>query len=309
MASTENNQTDANKALIDIFYRDIDRIKSLMSQILHGTIEEITETSENANEETVTRKGNLGLTRALGSEFTGADTESVKRILQHKKAPYDELALRLLSMLSLNPKTQAPSTAASQLDIYQGVIVLRHYKVLADVLPLVQKCPEMLSPQLQLLAESKNLLRQLQSKKKKSAEDVSALAQLKQDVSKAEAAAQPMLKSFELFSNVKAFFPKGIGYELKMPSGEIFTGELKPEHLMDSEEIIFNNYGEKLPAQWNILGIMDRALPADGTDKKDPFGALSVFSREVHRTIFNRSSKGTIIPILIYRELIISDEH
>ena len=102
---------------------------------------------------------------------------------------------------------------------------------------------------------------------------------------------------------MKEIFPTGIGFELKMSDGAIFTGNLKSEYLVDTAEIVFNNYGDILPDVWNILGIVDYKTTS-------PLGASGTFissmryaSNQLKAVLSGSDSKGTIIPILIYREL------
>ena len=87
---THNGQTNAETALIDIFYRDDERLNSLISQIEHGTLQEVTEIGENFTEETAKTKANLDFTRAFGSEYTVTELENSRMTLQKKKAVYDD---------------------------------------------------------------------------------------------------------------------------------------------------------------------------------------------------------------------------
>jgi len=100
------------------------------------------------------------------------------------------------------------------------------------------------------------------------------------------------------------FLPKGVGFEIRLSDGSIFTGNLKSEYLIDPEESIFLNYGEHLPDKWNILGIMDFAENDETeTSTGNPITLLSASMKHISRTFLNYASQATIIPLLIYRDL------
>ena len=92
--------------------------------------------------------------------------------------------------------------------------------------------------------------------------------------------------------------------EIRLSDDSVFTGNLKSEYLIDAEESIFLNYGERLPDKWNILGILD-FTETDKTepDANDPLTILSACMEKVSSMFFNQESKARIIPLLIYREL------
>ena len=269
MASAEENQAQAGQdnetALIDIFYRDDARLNSLVSQISHGVEQEVTETLENENNIQVTRRANIGFSRALGTSFLSDDAEKVKTALQTKKVTYDEIAQRLLAALNIEPKLHSAETVFSQLDIFRGRITIINYKILFDIIPLYRKYASLISHGLQGI--------------------------------------ESITHYMDTFDALKEISPTGIGFELRMSDGSVFTGNLKAEYLVDTAEIVFSNYGDILPDVWNVLGIVDYKNARPLGTPTNPVSAMLYASNQLKAVLSGNESKGTIIPILIYREL------
>lgn len=311
MASASENQThqgDDSKeiTLIDIFYCDDDRLNSLTSQVFHGSIQEVLETIENSKTEKVTNRANVGFTRALGFSFVAEDIENSNRAMQHKKVPYDELALRLLKKLEISPKVFSLDEFFSRLDILQGEVSLINYKKFSEMIPLAQKVPSILDPKLKELEDCRSTLKYLQSKGDKS-KCKNEVNKLKEKIADLEFETRTVKATIEGLDIVRIIMPQGFGFELKMNDGDVFTGFLKSDYLTDSEEIIFNNYGENLPDKWNILGIVDYKTQKYKANSLSPLSNLLKVSDEIKSSLVNQKTKGTIIPILIYRELNVPD--
>ena len=101
------------------------------------------------------------------------------------------------------------------------------------------------------------------------------------------------------------FFPKGIGLEIVLSDKTILKGNLKSEYLIDPPESIFLTFGEVLPGEWNILGIIDPLSDSKDTDTnmRDFLPALNDIVKMFAGWFYTAPSQATIIPLLIYREL------
>ena len=92
--------------------------------------------------------------------------------------------------------------------------------------------------------------------------------------------------------------------EVSTEDGTVFTGSLKSEYLIDSEESISLNYGSRLPDKWNVLGIVDFKNPHETIpDSNDALAGLFTAMKEMSKMLIGSKSNATIIPILIYRNL------
>jgi hypothetical protein len=75
--------------------------------------------------------------------------------------------------------------------------------------------------------------------------------------------------------------------------------------------VIFTNYGECLPAEWEVLGIIDYVGNTSASlydTIENPMGVLTHFSNSIKGLLSKGEITGIIIPILIYRELVVPDE-
>lgn len=315
MQPTTQDQTDITDAeastLIDIFYKDTGRIYSLISQINRGAWQERIVTQEKKQRSDTLHKGNIGFTRALGSEFSTAEGEDITRNIQTKKAPFDEIVLNLLEALGITPKIVLPNKVFSHIDILSGSITLQNYKMISNLFPILKQNPKMFIKELQALDILLPRIQELKQKKRKTPEENRLLSSLDAQKNMLQKLSKEQQDIIETISSMYNFFPSGIGFELSMDNGAILSGQLKPDNLIDSEEIVFTNFGESLPAKWNILGVIDY-VKSDSEFEEDntsPIKALSQISGTIRGMLSKKDIAGTIIPILIYRELVVSENN
>ncbi len=314
MSTIEENQTDnlytEGTSLIDIFYKDNERIYSLISQINRGAWQERIITQEKKQKSDVTHKANIGATRALGSEFSETEGEDITRNIQTKTEPFDDIVLNLLKTLNISPKITPPSKVFSHIDILKGSIRLQNFKMISNILPILKQSPKIFLEELQKLDMLLLQIQEIRQKKKRTPEENQRLSALENERNRLQKIGKEKQNILETISSMSKIFPTGIGFELFMDDEFVFSGQLKPNNLIDSEEIVFANYGGTLPAEWNILGIIDY-IENDTIleeDNANPIKAVSQISEAIKGTFSNNNITGIIIPILIYRELEVYDK-
>jgi len=309
MSSDTQNQTytfeSEPTSLIDIFYKDNGRIYSLVSQIDRGAWQERIVTQEKKQKSEVVHKANVGVTRALGSEFSSNEGEDITQNIQTKTAPFDDVVLNLLEALNLRSKMELPGRVFSRMDMLKGTIRLQNFRMISSIFPILKQNPKLFIEELKALDLLVPRIQELRQKKKKTREDNMKLSALEEEKTRLQKFGKEQQEMIEVVSSMYKFFPSGIGFELFLKNGDIFSGQLNPENLIDSEEVVFANYGESLPAEWNVLGIIDYIDKEDTLveDTTSPLKVLSQFSGTIKGMLSKKTIIGTIIPILIYREL------
>ena len=308
MSSAENYKENSTPEeiipLIDIFYKDTDRIYSLMSQSGRGAWQEQIITQGKTQKADVLSKSNLGFTRAFGSEFSSDESEEINRSIQTKKLPFDDIVLGLLEELGIEPRIVPPGDVSSRIDVLHGTMRLQNYKMMSSIFPLLKQYPRLFIEEYQAMEQGELQIQALRAKKRKTPEEIDSLRELEKIKKHLQKSGAEKQAALEAFSSLYNLFPSGIGFELSMEDGAVFSGQLKPDNLTDSEEIIFTNYGELLPGEWNVLGIIDYQKDDDfQNDDDDPMKMMAQFSGVIKKLLSKRNITGTIIPILIYREL------
>ena len=303
---TENQENDFEneQALIDIFYKDTYRLNSLLSQINNGTLRNIMTTSENSRNSISTTKGEIGIPKIASAGKTWDTSESEKRSIKETRTPLDDTISQLLQQLGLPTDTTSPQKVFSSLRVIQGEIALKNYKLFSELIPLVSDFAPLFDEVLQRKQTLENNIAVLKKMSSKTREDKSLLQKLEKELVALKLRTNDEASMYKNLDIFLPFLPKGIGFEIRLSDNSVFTGNLKSEYLIDAEESIFLNYGERLPDKWNILGILD-FTETDKTepDANDPLTILSACMEKVSSMFFNQESKARIIPLLIYREL------
>jgi len=305
MDNTEENQTnESGQALIDIFYKDTYRLNSLISQINNGALQSVITTTDNTQGSVSALKSSLGIPK-LASIGTDENTSEVtKQSIQETRNPYDEAILNLLNQLNIHPQNDSLSKIFSQLTIIHGKISLKNYKLFSEIIPLLSDGMNMFDEAIQ----KKNLLELqvslLRNKKNTNKEEKALLYDLENQLINQKIAVAPTEMAFKNLHILLPFLPKGIGLEIILQDKTSVTGNLKSEYLVDTEEHIFLNYGENLPDEWNVLGIIDKNNDTNSqSDANNPLSGLSETMSVISTMFFHSSNQFTIIPLLIYREL------
>mgnify|MGYP000852171009 FL=1 len=303
---TENQENDLEneQALIDIFYKDAYRLNSLLSQINNGNLRNIMTTKENLHSSASTTKGELGIPKAANIGNTRNTSESEKRSIKETKTPLDDTIVQLLQQLNLPTETISPQKVFSSLRVIQGEISLKNYKLFSELIPNIGDFAILFDETIQKKQTLENRIEALRKMSSKDRNNRNLLQQLEKELLSLKLTTNDDTSMYKNLNILLPFLPKGVGFEVRLSDGSIFTGNLKSEYLIDPEESIFLNYGEHLPDQWNVLGIMDFAENTETeTSTGDPITILSVCMKQISHTFLNCASQATIIPLLIYRNL------
>ncbi|MCI7267104.1 MAG: hypothetical protein MR545_07765 [Veillonellaceae bacterium] len=144
----------------------------------------------------------------------------------------------------------------------------------------------------------------LKAKSSKTPDDKRKLRELESELYAVKVEAMPYTSIFNNLHVLLPFLPTGIGLEVLADDSTVFTGSLKSEYLIDSEETISLNYGTTLPGKWNILGILDyKTTSNDEPAQDDVVATLHKAMSGISNLLVNPNSKATVIPIMIYRNL------
>lgn len=303
--ATKNQESKdtAGQALIDIFYKDTYRLNSLISQINNGALRSITTTTDNVQGSISTYKGEVGIPKLVNAGGTRNTSETMKRSIRQTKSSLDDAILQLLQQLNLFPEHTLPNKIFSNLRIIQGEISLTNYKALAELIPLFGDFAPIFDPIMARKHDLEETISMLKGKLKRSKDDRLLLEKSEEELLQLKIKSNPQDKMYQNIRVVLPFLPKGIGFGIRLADDTIFTGNLKPEYLIDTEESISMNYGEKLPDIWNLLGIVDYKEDPIDNHIENPLALLLKQIKDVGQIFFDTNSKGTIIPLLIYREL------
>ena len=216
----------------------------------------------------------------------------------------DDTIVQLLQQLNLPTETISPQKVFSSLRVIQGEISLKNYKLFSELIPNIGDFAILFDETIQKKQTLENRIEALRKMSSKDRDNRTLLQQLEKELLRLKLTTNDDTSMYKNLNILLPFLPKGVGFEIRLSDGSIFTGNLKSEYLIDPEESIFLNYGEHLPDQWNVLGIMDFAENAETeTSTGDPITILSVCMKQISRMFLNSISQATIIPLLIYRDL------
>lgn len=196
----------------------------------------------------------------------------------------------------------------ANLNVINGKISLKNYNTISQIIPLIKNGNALFDSDISAKTITKMQLDILKNKSSKNKKDKDLINELEQQYCEQQF---KVVQSELLYDNLQIllpFLPKGLGFTLTTNDGTTFSGSIKPEYLIDSEEDIFMNYGSNLPDKWNILGIVDsKEQSTSDTTANDALTNLVNAMSGSLKSFFPSNADATIIPLLIYRELNIYD--
>lgn len=307
MDNTNKNQEETSRHLIDIFYKDDYRLNSLISQINNGALQTVTVKSDKTQGSSFSAKGSAGSSHILSACGEKKNSESIGRHIEETRKIGDDLLIKLIEQLGISPQATGFTETYSNLNIITGTISLRNFKLISQIIPLFKDGMAIFDQNIQQKNEVEEILNFLKAKSHKTSEDKKLIKDMENELFSLK---MKSISNTTIYDNLHVFLPflpTGIGLEIEADDGTTFTGSLKSEYLIDSEEAIALNYGNRLPDKWNVLGIIDsRIMQGEENEENDFLRGLSKAMNEISRQLMSFKSQATIIPILIYRELTIN---
>lgn len=303
--AAQNKTEDAREEypLIDFFYKDTYRLNSLISQINNGALQSVTTIKDNAQGSILSTKGSIGVQGFVSIGSDDNTSRSTKNSVQETKNPFDDSIIQMLDQLGLSPQLSFPQKIFSSLQVVQGTVSLKNYKMFSEIIPVISNLAPFFDEKMKKRHQLEQYISMLKNKSSKSSEEKKQLKQWEEEFFKQKVLTASEDEIFKNLHMVLPFLPKGIGFEFRLDDDSILTGNLKSEYLIDAEESIFLNFGEALPHRWNVLGIVDYKDDNLADDNSNPLAALSTIMKGISSMFFQSESKATVIPLLIYRDL------
>lgn len=251
-------------ALVDFLYRDSSRIDSLFSQLFQGSLKEVAATSACANKQTNGVEGSIP--GVVKGGFSGEET--ITETIAKKIDPYDQNILDLLSNFDLMTENSQAlrNDDIGKVALLNGQIKIRDYKSLKNSMPVVFQ----VAPMLGYFGQTK-----------KEFEKLSKLIQGMIDI-----------------------IPLGLELEFTTSQQEVLIGNLKTDCFSDSPQDLMRIYGNNMPGEWKILGVVD-ALNTNnqGDNGASVRASLDGFANMIKGIYSTDNIKFSISPIVIFREL------
>ncbi|MCI7078760.1 MAG: hypothetical protein MR949_07280 [Veillonellaceae bacterium] len=304
MDNTNKNQEETSRYLIDIFYKDDYRLNSLISQINNGALQSVVTKTDKTQGSVSDFTGSLGVMQFISASGKGSTSESIGKHIEETRKIGDESLLKLIEQLNINPQECNFSEVFSCLNIISGSITLRNFKLISQMIPLIKDSMGIFEPTIKKQNCLEEMAKLLKAKSSKTPDDKRKLRELESELYAVKVEAMPYTSIFNNLHVLLPFLPTGIGLEVLADDSTVFTGSLKSEYLIDSEETISLNYGTTLPGKWNVLGILDyKTTSNDEPAQDDVVATLHKAMSGISNLLVNPNSKATVIPIMIYRNL------
>lgn len=302
MEHENKNQTET--ALIDIFYKDTERLNSIISQINKGTLQSLTTKSEDLQGSTFYSGGKVGIPGS-GLECNQQSKEENKKIIEENRLIQDFSVIDLLQTLDLEVIDSVTNDMLADLVILEASLKLQNYKAISNAMPLLTPYYQLFESGEDLRLNNMNIeLTTLKKTNPKTTEIRNKIKSLESEISTYKHNYDVGKKIISFMPNILPFLPKGLGFEITLKNNLTFNGVLKDKYLIDSEEIILTTYNTNLPGYWKILGIIDSI--DDATESKDlsnPINAINNITTFFKKMLSPNPIKGIIKPILIFRDL------
>lgn len=306
MEHKNENQEEIN--LIDIFYKDTERLNSIISQINKGTLQNLTTKSEDLQGSTFNSSGKLGIAGS-GLECSKQGKEETKRIIEESRLIQDYLTIDLLNNLNLETLTHISDALLANLVIVEGTLTLQNYKSVATIMPLVSSfAPLMKRPDLNKLAALEEERKKLNAQKSSDKTKQESLNRINAEIKTLKDSLKEQDEIFKLLPSFAPILPKNIGFNITLSKNHCFKGVLKENFLIDSDEILFATYNSNLPGKWKVLGIIDSIgnnLEIQDMEnlKNNPLSAINGINSFFRQLVYPQKADGIIKPILIFRDL------
>lgn len=303
MEHENENQTET--ALIDIFYKDTERLNSIISQINKGTLQSLTTKSEDLQGSTFYSGGKVGIPGS-GLECNQQSKEENKKIIEENRLIQDFSVIDLLQTLDLEVIDSVTNDMLADLVILEGSLKLQNYKAISNAIPLLMPFYDMFGKKdNDLKIKEANIeLTSLKKINPRTPEIREKIKLLENNIKSLNHNSDNLKNLFSFMPNILPFLPKGLGFEITLKNEMTFNGVLKDKYLIDSEEIVLTTYNTKLPGKWKILGVIDSI--DDSNEEQDPSNPITVINSitTFFKLMLSPSPiKGVIKPILIFRDL------
>lgn len=250
--------------VIDFLYRDFSRIDSLFAQLFQGNLKEIAATSACANKQANVIEGSIP--GIVKGGYNGEET--ITDTISKKIDPHDQKILELLNILNISDKEELISNDNKNgcVMLLKGQFKFRDYKSLKEAMPIVSE----VAPLFGFFGQNKKEFDKLS----------------------------------KLITGMINIIPLGLELEFTTTQDEILIGNLKNECFAESPNDLLRIYGNNLPGQWQVLGIVDILKSSDSSNKGDSVRAsLDGFAEMIKGLYTSTNIKYSIIPIVVFREL------
>ena len=298
------NENQAETALIDIFYKDTERLNSIISQINKGTLQSLTTKSEDLQGSNFYSGGKVGIPGS-GLECNQQTKEENKRIIEENRLIQDFSIIDLLQTLNLEVIDSITNDMLADLVILEGSLKLQNYKAISNAMPLLTPYYQLFENGEDLRLNNMNIeLTTLKKTNPKTQEIKNKIKNLESQIRTYKHNYDAGKKIISFMPNILPFLPKGLGFEITLKNNLTFNGVLKDKYLIDSEEIILTTYNTNLPGQWKIFGIIDSIDErTESEDLSNPINAINNITTFFKKMLSPNPIKGVIKPILIFRDL------
>lgn len=255
--------------IIDFLYKDTSMINSFYSQLFNGLIDNVTKAETSAT--TSDTEMNVSAAGIVGAKFNSHDT--INQVLQSSINPLDSTILELLENIDITKlEGKLSDEYSGKIVCIKGNLLFRDYSTVNEIIPLITKSdliPEFSKP---LNPEAKGNKRKY------------TLGDLMQDVIK--------------------IMPIGLEFEVRTNEGEIISAIIKDDYLTISPIDMIRTFGNTLPNEWAIVGIMDKVCPPDIRSMSDFKKGIDEMTSAFTSIVNDISIKYVIRPLAIYRKII-----
>lgn len=306
MEYENENQEEIN--LIDIFYKDTERLNSIISQINKGTLQNLTTKSEDLQGSTFNSGGKLGIAGS-GLECNQQSKEENKRIIEENRLIQDYLTIDLLNNLNLETLTCISDALLAKLVVVEGTLALQNYKAVSSIIPLVSSFSSLMKqPELNKLAKLEEDRKNLNAQKSADKTIKESLNCINAEIKALKDSLKQQDEIFKCLPSLSPILPKNIGFNITLEDNHCFKGVLKENFLIDNDEILFATYNSNLPGKWKVLGIIDsinNKLEIQHMEnfKNNPLSAINGINSFFRQLVYPQKADGIIKPILIFRDL------
>lgn len=268
----EKNETSY---LIDFLYRDNEIINSLYAQIFSGNIVSLQKV-QTTNDETATTIGTDTKLFQASQQNKSSSTNSINENIE----PHDAKIIELFDNLSIPLHIDSLNECTDgQLIMVKGQIKIRNMEIIQKSLPLLKSLG---------IDEQFNFLIPTMSNNSKNK---------KQKVN-----------FHDIVKQFLSLLPSGLEMELETVHNEKILAFIKEEYLSYRSYDILRIWGNNIPGQWSVIGIINKNIKNNHDSINDNSESIRNLVDVIHESVTNLinqdSPQFTIIPIIIYREIV-----
>jgi hypothetical protein len=254
--------------IVDFLYKDMNLINSFYSQMFQGSISSITKTEISAT--TSVNEGNLNLGVA-GGKLSSDQSES--QSIASNINPLDSIVLDLIEALNVHTfDGKLAEHNDNSLVSIKGNLIFRDYKIISDILPMITNSnlvPEFSQP--------------VNPNAKSKTEKAFTLGKLMQ--------------------NIINIIPHGLEFEIVTEDRENIIAIIEEEFLTIKPNDLIRAYGDVIPNQWTIIGIIDRTNKTEIKSKSQFKNGVDEVTKAFYQAMGNNENGFIIRPVVIYRKI------